>query len=135
MPHTRPDGSASIGFDPVRNTLVQNYSDSRGVARVYDMAFDDTVWTLRRLATEPDFFQRFTGRFSSVGSVITGRWETSSDGATWVHDFDLTYHASGVVPGASFDRSPQVGSRLAVRRVDADTCQHLEVSLGAGMDA
>jgi hypothetical protein len=59
------------------------------------MAFDDTVWTLRRLATEPDFSQRLTGRFSSDGSVITGRWETSSDGATWLHDFDLTYTRVG----------------------------------------
>ena len=90
-----PDGIAIIGFDPARNTLVQNYFDSRGVARVYDMAFDGKVWTLQRFATEPDFSQRFTGTFSNDEGVITGRWETSSDGATWVHDFDLTYMRAG----------------------------------------
>jgi hypothetical protein len=86
-----PDGIAIIGFDPDKNTLVQNYFDSRGVARLYDMAFDDTVWTLQRYASEPDFSQRFIGRFSNDNNVITGHWDRSSDGSTWLHDFDLSY--------------------------------------------
>lgn len=89
-----PDGIAIIGFDPGRGAYRQHYFDSRGVARVYDMHFDDGVWTLRR---EPadfsplDFRQRFVGRFSEDGRTITGRWETSHDGSNWEHDFDLTY--------------------------------------------
>ena len=86
-----PDGIAVIGFDAGRNTLVQNYFDSRGVARVYDMAFDDKVWTLHRFATEPDFSQRFIGRFSDEDDAIVGQWERSDDGSTWSHDFDLIY--------------------------------------------
>jgi hypothetical protein len=40
---------------PDTTTLVQHYFDSRGVARVYDMAFDDGVWMLERYAAYPDF--------------------------------------------------------------------------------
>jgi hypothetical protein len=48
------------------------------------------------LRTLPDlsplaFWQRFTGTFSDDGSTINGRWETSSDGVSWDHDFDLRY--------------------------------------------
>jgi hypothetical protein len=36
-------------------------------------------------------WQRFTGEFSGDGRTISGRWETSQDGSTWEHDFDLIY--------------------------------------------
>lgn len=86
-----PDGIAIIGFDAPRAIYLQHYFDSRGVARLYDMAFADKVWTLQRFAAHPDFSQRFTGRFSEDDTTIAGRWETSSDGTSWLHDFDLTY--------------------------------------------
>jgi hypothetical protein len=86
-----PDGIAIIGFDADKATLLQHYFDSRGVARVYEMTFANGVWTLQRLATAPDFSQRFTGTFSEDGNTIVGRWESSSDGSDWKHDFDLTY--------------------------------------------
>ena len=35
--------------------------------------------------------ERYTGTFSDDGRVITGCWEIRHDGATWEHDFDLTY--------------------------------------------
>ena len=59
------------------------------------MTLREGVWTLLR--DRPDFTplafaQRFTGTFGADGRTITGRWETSDDGgATWAHDFDLTY--------------------------------------------
>ncbi len=86
-----PDGIAVIGFDPTRAIYVQHYFDSRGVVRPYDMTFDDKVWTLQRLAESPDFSQRFTGRFSEDVNTIAKRWESSSDGSRWLHDFDLMY--------------------------------------------
>ncbi len=89
-----PDSTAVVGFDPARKAYRQHYFDSRGIARVYAMEFSDGVWTLVRDSadfTPLDFSQRFTGQFSSDGQRITGRWETSSDGSTWEHDFDLTY--------------------------------------------
>jgi hypothetical protein len=89
-----PDGLAIIGLDPDGEAYTQHYFDSRGVARVYAMTFGDGVWTLSR--TSPDFSplnfsQRFTGTFGDGGKTIQGRWETSDDGSSWEHDFDLTY--------------------------------------------
>jgi hypothetical protein len=89
-----PDGIAIIGFDDGRDTYLQHYFDSRGVARVYEMSIDNGVWKLWR--DSPDFSplnfsQRFTGTFSDDGNTIEGRWETSNDGSNWEHDFDLTY--------------------------------------------
>jgi hypothetical protein len=95
VPHPdAPDGIAIIGFDRGRETLLQHYFDSRGVARVYEMSLHDGVWELLRNAADfspLDFSQRFTGTFSDDGRTIAGRWETSSDGSSWEHDFDLTY--------------------------------------------
>jgi hypothetical protein len=36
-----PDGIAIIGWDEERETYLQHYFDSRGVARVYEMSFAD----------------------------------------------------------------------------------------------
>jgi len=90
-----PNGIALIGRDAQRGGYLQHYFDSRGIARIYDMGFEDGVWTLSR--TRPDhspldFQQRWRGTFSRDARTITGRWETSHDGgATWRHDFDLRY--------------------------------------------
>jgi len=89
-----PDGLAVIGFDAGRGAFLQHYFDSRGIARVYVMSLEDEVWTLRREAPDfspLDFAQRYTGTFSDDGTKIIGRWEIAHDGATWEHDFDLTY--------------------------------------------
>jgi hypothetical protein len=84
-----PDGIAIIGFDEDRETYLQHYFDSRGVARVYEMSFTDGVWKLLRMA--PGFSQRFTGTFNDTADTISGRWERSSDGSSWEHDFDIAY--------------------------------------------
>jgi hypothetical protein len=86
-----PDGIAIIGFDADKATLLQHYFDSRGVARVYEMTFADSVWALQRTAAAPDFSQRFTGTFENDGNTIVGRWEISTDGSNWNPDFALTY--------------------------------------------
>jgi hypothetical protein len=93
-----PDGVAIIGFDAGRQTLLQHYFDSRGVARVYEMTLEGGVWTLSR--TVPDFSplsfsQRFTGSFSDDGMRIDGRWEKADEGAGWELDFDLIYRRAG----------------------------------------
>jgi hypothetical protein len=90
-----PDGIAVIGSDPEsEGRYLQHYFDSRGVARVYKMSFEDRVWKLWR--DEPDlspldFSQRFEGTVSDDGKSIGGTWEISHDGETWERDFDLTY--------------------------------------------
>jgi hypothetical protein len=97
VPHPdAPDGLAIIGPGESRNApYLQHYFDTRGVARVYEMSFENGLWQLWR--RRPDFsplsfHQRFSGRFSEDGMTIEGRWETSEDaGASWRHDFDLRY--------------------------------------------
>jgi hypothetical protein len=90
-----PDGIAIIGADPKsEGNYLQHYFDSRGVARVYKMSFEDGAWKLWR--DEPDFSpldfsQRYTGTFSEDGKTIAGTWEICHDGQTWERDFDLTY--------------------------------------------
>jgi hypothetical protein len=84
-----PDGIAIIGPDAPAEAYRQHYFDSRGVFRVYEMSLRDNVWKLWR--DSPDFSQRFTGTCSEDGKSIRGRWEKSSDGSNWKHDFDLTY--------------------------------------------
>jgi hypothetical protein len=95
VPHPdAPDGIAVIGFDEIRETLLQHYFDSRGVARLYEMRFDGRVWELSRTAADFSplpFSQRFSGTFSADGTTINGRWETSPYGTSWEHDFDLIY--------------------------------------------
>jgi hypothetical protein len=90
-----PDGIAIIGADPEsEGNYLQHYFDSRGVARVYKMSFEDGVWKLWRDNPDfspLDFSQRYTGTFSDDGDTITGRWEICHDGKTWDHDFDLNY--------------------------------------------
>lgn len=94
-----PDSFSLIGADPAGEAFLQHYFDSRGVARVYAMTFDDGVWTLLRNSpdfSDLNFWQRYTGTFSEDGNTIDGRWEMSRDeGATWEKDFDLVYTRLG----------------------------------------
>lgn len=95
VPHPdAPDSIAIVGLDPDSGSYSQHYFDSRGTARVYGMNFSDGVWELLR--DTPDFSalsfsQRYIGTFDGDDHTIDGRWETSSDGSPWKHDFDLTY--------------------------------------------
>jgi hypothetical protein len=99
IPHpAAPVGFCIVGFDLEAKKYVQHCFDSRGVARVYAMTFDDGVWELTRKAPDfspLDFFQRFIGTFSADGETIEGAWETSEDGSTWERDFGLTYRRIG----------------------------------------
>lgn len=89
-----PDGIAIIGRDEGGEGYLQHYFDSRGVARVYRMTFEDGLWTLSRTTPDfspLDFSQRFSGRLTDDGDTIEGLWEICEDGENWEKDFDLTY--------------------------------------------
>jgi len=94
-----PDSMMVIGADDDGDGYTQHYFDSRGIARLYAMTFDDGVWTLRREApdfTPLGFHQRFTGTFGDDGRTIRGTFENShDDGATWEPDFEITYRKAG----------------------------------------
>jgi hypothetical protein len=84
-----PRGVTVIGPDRSGEKIVQHYFDSRGVARIYDIALENGV--LRLWRDDEDVAQRFTGRFSDDGGTIEGAWEHTEPDGIWVHDFDLTY--------------------------------------------
>jgi hypothetical protein len=65
------------------------YYDSRSVSRVYQMSFSEGVWKMWRNA--PGFCQRYEGTVGKDGKTISARWEKSSGGTRWEHDFDVTY--------------------------------------------
>jgi hypothetical protein len=73
---------------------TQHYFDSRGVVRIYAMAFDGRTWTLSREQGDfspLDFKQRYVGTFDDDGRAIRGAWEICHHGETWEKDFDLNY--------------------------------------------
>ena len=82
-----PNNVSVIGCDGAKGTYVQLYSDDRGVARIYEMTFDGTTWTLERKG-EP-FAQRYVGTFSADGRTITGQWQIDEDGSGYRPDFDI----------------------------------------------
>lgn len=84
-----PRGIAVIAPDDAAETYGMLYFDSRGVSRIYRMTFSGEIWTLWR--DFPGFSQRFHGSFSEDHNTITARWEQSSDGSKWEHDFDVMY--------------------------------------------
>ena len=97
-----PRAEAIIGSDDSVGTYSMLYFDSRGLSRIYAMSLSNRAWKIWREA--PGFSQRFTGTFSDNGATITARWEKSSDGATWEHDFDLTYRKVGLPPSSGTSR-------------------------------
>lgn len=84
-----PMSHCLIGGDDALETYAMLYSDTRGIARLYQMSLRDGVW--RQWRDDPAFSQRFTARFSQDGRTITGTWEIAEDGVNWKHDFDLAY--------------------------------------------
>lgn len=84
-----PVGHCIIGADDTMDNYTLLYSDSRGIARIYQMSLKDGVW--KQWRDDPNFSQRFTGTFSEDGRTIKGSFEIAEDGVNWRHDFDVTY--------------------------------------------
>ena len=84
-----PRGMVIMGPDDAAGTYCALHFDSRGVSRIYQMSLGDGTW--KKWRDFPGFSQRFIGVFSEDGKTIHARWEKSSDGSKWEHDFDLTY--------------------------------------------
>jgi len=82
--------TAVISFDDFSRKYYYNYADARGVRRVYQMSFNNSVWKFWGQAG-PKFFQRFEGKISADGNFINAKIEKSSDGKKWELDFDLKY--------------------------------------------
>ena len=84
-----------IGRDQASEGYKVLYYDSRQVSRIYEMSFSAGTWKMWR--ESPGFSQRYEARVSADGRTIAGRWEKSTDGITWEHDFDVTYTRTAVL--------------------------------------
>jgi len=84
-----PAATAIIGLDDTNKRFTEIYADERKVYRVYEMELTENSWTLLRHA--PQFHQRFTATIEKNGKQIKARWEKSTDGKEWEHDFNLLY--------------------------------------------
>lgn len=93
QPGGTPDATWLIGRDESMPKYIVLYYDAREISRVYEMSFSDGTWRMWR--SSPGFSQRFEGSVSDQGNTITARWEKSSDGSIWEHDFDVTYTKVG----------------------------------------
>lgn len=84
-----PSGIAIHGWSAITRNFTMHYYDSRGIARIYEMSLDDSVWKIWRVM--PGFSQRFKGTFADNGNTILGFWEKSVDDSIWEYDFDVLY--------------------------------------------
>jgi len=84
-----PSALSVIGHDDSGQTCSMLYSDERGVARIYQMSLEGSVWKMWR--DSPGFSQRMTGTLSSDGNTIPCHGELSRDSSNWEQDLDVTY--------------------------------------------
>lgn len=73
-----------IGYDAATGTYPMRSFDSLGNTGTHQATLRDGTWSFLG-ATE-----RFTGAFSDDGGTITGLWEQSADGSSWVPWMDVT---------------------------------------------
>ena len=84
-----PKTVAIFGGDGTKGEYFMLSFDERGVARKYDVTFENTV--LKWWRNAPEFSQRYTHTIVDDGNTIIGKGELSKDGSTWEKDLDLTY--------------------------------------------
>jgi hypothetical protein len=86
-----PDSISILG--ELDDRLCMTYFDSRGVHRIYEMAFADSTWRLWR--DEPGFEQRFEGTLSEDGQTLSGTWELAREPSQWASDLEIVYRRQG----------------------------------------
>jgi hypothetical protein len=84
-----PSAYSIIGHDDAVGPCTMLYTDTRGVARIYQMSLDGGVWKMWR--NSEAFAQRMTGTFSDDGNTITWQGEMRRDGADWEKDLSVTF--------------------------------------------
>jgi hypothetical protein len=73
-----------IGYDASRERYVTWSFDHQGATGTYQALLRDGAWTIYGES------ERFSGAFSDDRLTLTGTWEQSSDGATWVPWMTIT---------------------------------------------
>lgn len=84
----KPDDIWVIGYSDSQEKYQSFYYDQRGVARIFDLTFDDKKMVFRR--EDEDFYQRVTLEIKTDGLHSVA--EASEDqGKTWRKDLEMTY--------------------------------------------
>ena len=78
-----PDALALLTDD------AMHYFDVRGVTRVFEVEFTDDGWSMERI--DPEFSQRYTARYVGPDAIESEGERSDDGGATWQHDFTMSY--------------------------------------------
>jgi hypothetical protein len=84
-----PDAVSVIGRLDGETDLAMHYFDSRGVHRLYGIAFDGSE--LRVWRDAPGFAQRSVVRLGADGSTLEGSWELSEKDQGFRLDMTVAY--------------------------------------------
>jgi hypothetical protein len=84
-----PDSISIIGVIEAEVDLSMQYFDSRGVHRLYRVAFNGRA--LKLLRDDPDFAQRVTMTLSGDGSTLAGVWQLKENGEEYRDDLAITF--------------------------------------------
>lgn len=84
-----PEGVAIFGTDDADNACTMLYFDERGVARRYDVEFQEDGFTWARDA--PSFAQRYRLAIAKDGRTMEGEGTMRRDNGAWEPDLRLSY--------------------------------------------
>jgi hypothetical protein len=87
-----PDSISVIGVMEGDEDLSMQYFDSRGVHRVYRIAFDGSELRIWRDA--PGFAQCFTAKLDAGNSTMTGIWKLNQADQGFRDDLAISYRRS-----------------------------------------
>lgn len=87
-----PDSISVIGVMEGGEDLSMQYFDSRGIHRLYRVAFNGSELRIWRDA--PGFAQRLTLKLSNGNSTLAGVWALDMDGQGFRDDLAITYRRS-----------------------------------------
>jgi hypothetical protein len=87
-----PDSISIHGVMEGDEDLSMQYFDSRGVHRIYRLAFDGKELNIWR--DDPSFAQRLTAKLSTDGSVLEGVWQLNEAGQGFKDDLAITFRRS-----------------------------------------
>jgi hypothetical protein len=85
-----PDSISIIGVMEGEAEPSMQYFDSRGVHRLYRVAFDGRALKLWR--EDPDFAQRVAMALSADGATLAGVWQLNERGQGYKDDLTTTFH-------------------------------------------
>lgn len=65
------------------------YFDVRGITRIFDLQINHAGWWMVHL--DPEFSQRYTGRFAGPDGMDANGEYSNDEGANWQHDFTMSF--------------------------------------------